>query len=329
MRLLAVPFLALALTVLLVAPAVLADDDEDWGDGERHVDTDVRSDGFDMVSDRAEGAQRDRIRLSLEGSNVEFRFELLASSSSTEAEASLRIRLERVIEFEDRNGDGAFQASDEVREGYRPHDLSLTDVSSADVTSNGVPGVQVTASYSFRDAPNATLGFRATAFGNVATFEDVGLKPVETKIDLLFGAFPYSESDTLPGVELHIRSDKPRGPATVANGLTFRAGNLNATFGWKQAATVDGVDRPVRLTLTENDIGANETEADIAFAYARGSTIVHDSTFGFSQSPVVQIPTTPTTVLGNPVFYTVGVLAAVAVFGSFAFARMGRKAKGT
>jgi len=289
------------------------------------LETDVRSDGFEMVSDRIQGERHDRIRFSLDGNNVEFRFDLHENASATEAEAGLRIRLDRIIEFRDQNGDGAFQQTDDVRAEYEPGDLSLTGILAANVTSNGVPGVQVTANYTFRDVPNATLGFRATAFGTPTTFENLDLKPVEMKVDLLFGSFPYTESGTLPAVELRVESEGPGTPETLADGIVFRAGNLNATFRWKQVAVVDGVERPVRVTVIQNEIGLNETEADVAFAYVRGSAIEHDPTVGFSPSVLVRIVPTG---LGNAAFYAVGVLTAVAVFGTFAFARKGRKAKG-
>lgn len=319
----AVPLLALALAAALLIPAVAANGD-DWNEEERRVEVEVWPDGFELRSDRVGGAESDRIRLRLDGGNAEFRFDLLATPAAQKVEAGLRVRLERIVEFRDENGDGTFQASEPVRAEFNAGELTLTGVYSEDVVSEGVLGVQVTANYTFAEYPESLVGFRATAFGDLTNFAQVGLRPVETKIDILLDGFPYVEGLTLPAIEVRIKAEGESVAEIVRDTLSFRAGNLSAFFGWKRTATVDGQASPVGVTLTIDEATPGELEASVAFAYAHGSAIVHDPTVGFFQTPAGGV--TPV-ILGNPAFYAFGVIAAAAVFAILALARRGRKVK--
>lgn len=318
---------ALAAALILLMPSVAVADDE-WGEDGRRLEVDRSSDWFELRSDRVAGDVRDEVCLDLDGSNIRFDFELRESPDAVETEAGIRLELERVIEFRDANGDGAFQSSDDVRAEYDAGDLTLTSLTSDPASSGGVDGIEVTATYNFTDIPGASLVFRATAFGNVTTFQGLPQRPVDVKLDLVLMDFPYEEGDTLPAIELKVAAEAPRGPNVTARDVSFTSGNLTSFFSWKDVADVDGTERPVRTTAVrlpdEVDGGEVEVVLSLTFAYARGANIVHDPTFGFDLASVGAV----VTLLGNWGFYAFGAVLAAVVFGSLALARRGRKAKG-
>ena len=323
----ALRLLAFALTAALLLPAVRADGDG-WEDEGREIEVQHDNDGFEIISDRAEGAEHDRVRLRLEGQNAEFRFDF-GEEGSAVPEAELKVRLERVIEFRDANGDGAFQAADDLRDEYDVGDLVLTGVDSVPVSSGGVDGLQVTADYAFRDLPMAHLAFRVTVFGNLTTFQGLQQSPVDMKMDLILENF-LQESDTLPAIALRVQAEAPEGPSITAEELSFTAGNVTAKFLWTTTAEVDGVDRPVGVTIepqeSEVENGTVEAVAEVTFAYARGSSVVHDPPLGFSLATVLGGPVAQ--LLGNVAFYALGAVAAGALFAALAYARKGRRVKG-
>jgi len=149
------------------------------------------------------------------------------------------------------------------------------------------------------------------------------------KMDLILEDF-LQESDTLPAIALRVQAEAPEGPSITAEELSFTAGNVTAKFRWKTTAEVDGVDRPVGVTIepqeSEVENGTVEAVAEVTFAYARGSSVVHDPTLGFSLATVLGGPVAQ--LLGNVAFYALGAVAAVALFAALAYARKGRRVKG-
>jgi len=315
---------AAILGAVLFAPMASATDD--WEDGARRLEVDARTDGFELRSERRVGEGHDEIRLRLEGDAVRFRFELRQAAGAVDADAELRLELERVIEFRDDNpSDGSFEEWENVRAEYAQSDLTLTAVSIRNVSAAGVPGIEVTATYTFNGAPASSLTFRATAFGDLTSFQDLVQHPVEVKADILFYDFPYTEADTLPGIVFRVRAASTSPPNITADGVAFEAGDLKGTFRWKDNATVDGNETRVGVTVHEWVGQVGERELSVAFAYARGADIVHDPTFGFLQTITEAIGR----VLGEPVFYAIGAAAAVTVFGGLAAGRKSRKVKRT
>lgn len=319
------PFLLAALlAIALVLPLARADDNG-WEDEGRDVHATSSSDGFEMRSENV-GTYRDEMRLQLEGSNAEFRFDLYASAGATSAEAELRAGIEHVVEFAD-NGDSRLGPGDTILATYDPGNLEFRGVSAENVTSpGGVPGVQVTATYGFHDS-EGTLRFRATAFGNVTTFQGATQSPVEVKLDLLLNGFPYTSGSGLPAVELRVQAEATNGPALPTDGVSFTAGNVTAKFGWKTTAVVDGTPAPVGVTVTRLPNDGSEATVSVAFAYPHGDAIEHDPTFGYART----LPTSGgglPPLLGDWTFYAVGGVAALAVFVPLALVRGGRKVKG-
>ena len=317
---------ALAAAMSLLVPSVAVADGE-WGEDGRALDIEWSSDRFELRSDRVAGDVHDEIRLRLDGSNVRFDFELRESPGATEAEAGIRLELERVIEFRDANGDGAFQASDDVRGEYDQGDLELVSLTSGPASSGGIDGIEVTATYNFTNKPGSELAFRATAFGNVTTFQGLPQRPVDVKLDLVLTDF-LEENDTLPAIELKVAAEAPGGPNVTTRDVSFTSGNLTGVFSWKDVADVDGVERPVRTTAVrlpdEVEGGEVEVVLSLTFAYARGANITHDPTFGFDLATVATV----VSLLGHWGFYALGAGLAAVVFASLALARRGRKAKG-
>jgi len=310
------------LALVLLAPLASADD---WEDGARRLEVDAGSEGFELRSDRREGEGHEEIRLRLEGDAVRFRFELREEAGAVDADAELRLELERVIEFRDENADGAFQDGEDVRAEHTPSDLTLTAVSARNVSAAGVPGIEVTANYAFDAAPSSGLAFRATIFGDLASFQDLVQHPVEVKADILFSDFNYTENDTRSGIVFRVRAASTSPPNITADGIAFEAGDLKGSFRWKDTATVDGNETRVGVTVRPESGAVGEQDLSVAFAYARGANIVHDPTFGFLRTITEAVGR----ILGNPAFYALGAAAAVFVFGGLAAGRRGRKVKRT
>ena len=308
----------MAALVLLVPP--VASHGGEWEEEGRDVRVDVTADTFELRSDRTEGEGSDQIRFRLDGDNIRFRLDFREDATDLTAEAELRVELERVFEFRDADGDGGFQDGEDVRSEHQASDLELLNLTSSAVSSGGVDGIQAAATYRFRDAPGSTLTFRATVFGDAATFQGLPLDPVDVKVDFLFDNFPYRDGDTLPALEARV--DALAGTSNLTlDAISFAAGNLTATFRWEDTATVDGIDRPVRTTVASRE---NES-LSVTFAYARGADIVHDPTLGFSLRDVLA---TTSRILGNPAFYALGVVASLAVFSGLVLIRR-RKVKGS
>jgi hypothetical protein len=318
---------ALLLAFVMLVPVVSGDGDDEteWEDEERRLEIREETDRFELRSD-LEGEDGDRIRLRLDGDNIRFRFDLQEEIGSVESEAEMRVELERVFEFRDENGDGRFDAGDDVREEYDQGELELVDIAPVQTESGGVEGWEVTALYDFVDFPGSTLAFRVTAFGNLTTFQGLQQRPVDLKLDLVFVAFPYTEGDTLPGIELKLESEAHEQPEISGTSASFTAGNLTAVFSWKTVAEVDGVETDVGTTVVELPAEAdepNERVFSVTYAYARGADITHDPTFGFLRSPFEVVAG----VLGDVGLYLLGVLAAVAVFAALAVTARRRKVK--
>ncbi len=321
--------MTLLLGLMLLAPLAGAHEEEhEWEDDDRTLEVEEDETGVEIRSDRDDELGDDRVRLRLDGDAIEFDFQLQEGEEPREVESELEVELERILEFEDENGDGAFQNSDDVRESYDKNDLTLENITISNVSSGGVDGVQVSARYAFLAFPGSYLEFQVTAFGNLTSFQGVLQRPVELKMDIIFEAFPYTEATTLPAVELDVKTEAPEETNLTGDQVAFTTGNLTAVFSWLRTATVDGVDQRVGVTVgpaeTEIEDGQVETVHPVVFAYARGDNIVHDPTFGFVRS-VVPISET-LSILGNTLFFAIGIAAAVIVFAVLAFARRKRKA---
>jgi len=327
MKALAATMVAFALAVALLLPAVHAEDGDEWETERRRVEVQRESDGFELRSDRAVGALHDRIVLRLDGPDVRFRYKLLEERNATRAEAELRVELDQLVEFRDVNGDGVLRpAEDAVRATYDRGDLAFAGVTSVDVVSAGVPGVQVIANYTFLAVPNATLGFRATVFGDPTTFEGTSQTPVQIKLDLLLDAFPFTEADTRPAITLKAEIESRFAASATTEAMMFSAGNLSAVFRWRPTADVDGIAQAVGVAVTPlpGEAEPGEQAWGVAFAYERGASIVHDPTFGFTLESFVR---TGGGILGDVGLFALGAGAAAVLFLVLALAGKQRKVK--
>ena len=124
---------ALMAAFLLLAPAVLADSDG-WEEEARDQEVRLDADTFELRSGRVGG--EDEVRFLLDGDNVRFRLDFRDHRGDVEAEAELRVELERVFEFRDENGDGAFQEGEDVRAEHGPSDFDLQGLNSSAVKSD-------------------------------------------------------------------------------------------------------------------------------------------------------------------------------------------------
>ncbi len=318
--------LSLALAFVLSIPSVRSDDV--WETERRRVEFREDVDGFELDSDLATGAVRDRIVLRFEGPDVRFRYKLLEEANATQAVAELDVELDELVEFRDANGDGMFRpAEDDVRATYDKGQLVLGGVASEDISSAGVPGIQVTANYTIAGIPTAGLEFRATVFGDPTTFQGASQAPVEVKLDFLLDGFPFTEGNTRPAITLRADIESRFAASATTEGLAFSAGTLSAVFRWRGTAEVDGTVEPVGVVVQslpgEGEPG--EQAWGIAFAYARGASIVHDPTFGFTWNPDVIVSPR---VVGDVRLFALGAVAAATLFLVLALVGRRRRVKG-
>lgn len=192
-----------------------------------------------------------------------------------------------VIEFEDLNGDGAYDLDDAVLAAWRIGALEANASTSEDGTLKIVydlpPGGRL--AFVYHEPENA-----------------------RAKFDIAFSGFAYSSETS----QLALRS------AFAAKNAAYHADRADpalvaeddgrlAVFDWKDEVVVDGVEHPVLATVYLGE-GAAEGTAQLYLSYPRGEEILHDPSLGFV---TVQSVAVAKQVLLHPASYAVAALVAV------------------
>ncbi|HLE96209.1 MAG TPA: hypothetical protein VI997_02470 [Candidatus Thermoplasmatota archaeon] len=253
---------------------------EDETDVESETEWDEDSSGTGAAENRG----RDRVRIERNhGLEVRIEHEAHGVDVSMRDNATVlelreprsdRVAIEvaflELLEFEDVNGDGAFDLDDRILRAFR-----VADLSAGAETLDGV------ATVTYALPPGGSLAFRHRA------------EIDREKFDVVLDGYSYSSSTSYValraafiGESASFRSDL-RAPALVSTS----AGRA-AYLDWVPAAAADGVEQPVFATVYVGGAAAAGT-AQLYLTYPRGEIVVHDPAVGFldiqSLAPVVQV----------------------------------------
>lgn len=304
-----------------------ADDDRselrrEVDDVERKVEVDGHKASVELK--REDNATEDKVELTLDTEDAALEVKFEAEEGDAETERKLEATFHVLLEYEDANANGAFDAGEPVASAWLlSDDADADDVDAledlapngtvawdlpvvTDVASNdGTPGKQISANATFGPDGNATFGLDMRVYGDFALEDDFTLEPTEAKIDIRVDGYPFERNDTALALMLtteakteldedHDDIDRDQTGVVASDTLGDRVVNL--TFTWSDNATVDGASTAVHTTLlefkeeteTEMDAEGNATESKVektfALSYARGDAVVHDPVMGVSYS---------------------------------------------
>lgn len=285
------------------------DDDEDEREDEmKHkVETSVSGDEVEVELKREASESESKIEFKVDLSEAKFELEYEEETEALETEQKLEVRLSRLLEFVDGDGDGIFDEGETILSSYAIG--SDGDDLSGDVPENGsvlwaqptlsdlsvgaMTGKKIEARGSFGADGNATFGLDIMVFGDFTMLNGSQLMPTDVKIDFLILDFPYTSNDSQVGLLMktktkqeqereneHIDADEDGIVASSATDLSA----VNLAFTWKSMANIDGVDATVGTTVLAQEV---ESEADeyefkqrFVLSYARGDAIIHDPVAG-------------------------------------------------
>ena len=306
------------------------EDDEDEEDEEderedemkHEVKTSISDDEIEVKLEREAADSESEIEFKLDLSEAKFKLKYEEENEVMESEQKLEVRLTRLLEFVDGDGDGAYDEGETILSSYAigsdgddlsgdvPENGSINwaQPSISDITSGTTSGKMVEARGSFGPGENATFGIDIMVFGDFTMLNGSQLMPTDVKIDFLILDFPYTANNSQVGLLMktktkqeqereneHIDSDED---GIVASSTTDLAA-VNLAFTWKSMATVDGVDEAVGTTVlresVENEPDEFEFEQRFVLSYARGDSIVHDPVAGvaYASNPATAAGTSP------------------------------------
>lgn len=284
------------LAVLVATPLAAAD----RHGGERTVETEVEDSDARIELKQERGATEDKVVLEFGTDDAELQVKYEFESPDQSVERKLRAQLHQLVEFEDRDGDGAHSLGEPVRSAYALFDdadgASAADCNGAaqgqplqlrDVESDGARlGKQVVGAALLRsdeESPTsavdellsgfvaedrAVFGFRLTVFGTDVVFQDEPVAPSEAKIDFGVQNYPFTANGTMLALVLETETTTEtefEGGEDEGNGAVGQDEVVNGTavrlrFSWESEAAVDGERVPVGVTLLAEQT-ENETEA--------------------------------------------------------------------
>lgn len=313
------------LILLIVAAALLfaglatlttAQDDDDQDDPaevERKVEVETDEEGVSMVFKREDGASEDKVEMKFSVDDATFRTKYETENVTEETELKLSVVFGALAEFQDADGDGAYDDGETLVSAWSLGEGGETELEGApdleelggdrsidwgtpevrDVTADGVAGKTIVVAGTFDGAGAFLLRFHV--FGDFVDFQGESLHPTSAKIDIVFRDYPFQEDDTLLALFMETESkaeheieddhdEVEEDEEGVASSAMLDDRNMSLVFTWKGNATVDGDDTTVHTTVlaekteSESEEGETEEKHEKAFAltYARGTNIVHD-----------------------------------------------------
>lgn len=326
------------LALLLLAPLALAKDDDEDDNDERDVrklELDVDDRKATLKLERALAGVEDAVKIEFDAEKAKVQVKHEEETETGEREQKLEARFLTLLEYVDADGDGAYDAGEEVAsawalgESEKDHGIRTNGtvrwggIEVTDAASGNATGKKLSSRASF--GPNATFGLDFFVYGQFTFLGNASLEPTEAKIDIVIQHYPYVRSGSALAVVVDLkakeefeRDDAGEDEEGVFSEMT--SGNLTfrLAFTWLETATVDGVERAVHATVLKNKEEAKggeiEQRARVALSYPRGDLIVHDPTIGVSyetQGADVRAVPLP----------SLGVLAAVASFAALLRAR--------
>ena len=219
----------------------------------------------------------------------EVKIEYKSEVNSSETKSELKVRVQGLVEFNDTNNNGIFDANDTTLQVYKFDDIGFGALqrSTRDLGAGFTEHII-----------NATTtdGVFTMVFHISETFTQsngVNLKPTSVKIDYIIDHFIYTSNTSLLALDTKVEStskveeseDSPDEQDHFAtNEATVKtAGDNTAYFSWVKTAQVDGVTTDVGVSVYES----SDNDQKLYFIYQHGDLIVHDPTVGVQASAVL------------------------------------------
>ena len=298
-----VVFLLLLVFMLsLFSPTVAADSDDSDDDG---IDDDI-----EYLNERGLRVEREPQRIEIksvllnaeviEEIEVEMRsedaikvkLEFSKYNNSVEPELEISLEFREIIEFQDDNGNGAYDNGDNEVSSYDLRDTHYDDIAYfTQTTDDGETEHVMTAQTS-----DGVFKVVFHAVANFAKIESGILTPSEIKLDLIIQNYSYEDNNTQlalmskleAGVEVEGEEEHESEHGEInedhlsefedehEDKLVISSPEALGFFSWLDTAEVDGVSTPVK-TSTENE---SEGGVKLYFTYERGTSINHDPKLG-------------------------------------------------
>lgn len=212
-------------------------------------------------------------------------------------------RFEKIREFEDRDGNGAYDLGDRVIREYLIEDLPILNLRQERLETDA-------------DGWMGRIDYQLPqggVFSLIFTTKDGS--PDDTKIDVEFRDFPYATARSQLALQIRLAAatDWVIEEGDTEDRLVFAgAGGVNGYFSWVRHAEADGRESPVvARVLEEHKTAAGERDVVLYLGYERADHIFHDPSLGIFDGNFVE--ELSDVEVGNLVVYGT-TLAAVLVF---------------
>ncbi len=214
-----------------------------------------------------------------EGLTVQMQYRNQAEAQA--ANVQMKVTFQRMVEYEDKDGNGQLGPGDEVVTTYDLEGTGWDDLEHVDETAeDGRMMHRITARTSdgvFAMVTRTTETRAQTSSGEVS--------PNLMKIDLVVEDFPWTRTTTRLALEAKVEA---HGPVTTVSDPARRAYMVEGESGiesdvdgdvgfytWMHSYQLDGEEGQVRAQVTGDGDGTRLT-----FNYAQGDSIVHDPKLG-------------------------------------------------
>ncbi|MBC8437818.1 MAG: hypothetical protein H8D82_00950 [Euryarchaeota archaeon] len=319
------------------------EDGDEREDRVKHdVDVDISGDEIKVELKREIGHDETKIEFKVDLSEAKFKLKFEEETGQLETEQKLEVVMQRLFEYVDANGNGAYDEGEVIASGYRIGDSgdSLSDSPDngsvdwgqptlSDITTGGISGKAMSARGTFGAESEGVFGLDIKVYGDFTMLNGSQLLPTEVKIDFIIENYPYTQNDSVLGLLLKTKtkqeqdrqnSDIDNNEEGVVATSSTDANAVSLGFAWKQTATVDGVDMPVHTTVMKSETETSEDEFEFkqrfVLGYARGDVIVHDPVAGVSYASAASAAVEEGKWYNLPGF---GVLATLTAFIGTAF----------
>jgi len=227
----------------------------------------------------------------------------------------LEIRLVRLLEFSDTNGDKGYADGEpilsQVNLDHRSMQYAIPSVFGLDDSAARINlPIRHNSSASYGDSSDGWLGQNEAAFGSFdgmgftlsgsgpvslavtgyqwfdsRSFQGTNMTPGRVKIDLSIGSYPFQSLNSRLAVELNVTSFSQQSstdwsvlPSTYGEGLGIDASNTTAVFAWASTALADNVSAQVVGTVLPVD----SLSRSVYFSYPYAASIQHDPVLGIT-----------------------------------------------
>jgi predicted transcriptional regulator len=272
-----------------------ADEDNDGIDdelekmNERSLDVQVSNESVSIQSESRQGQQKDKYEVTIQKDEGHLSFSLTYHSDSNllASEISIKLVLERIIEYNDTNGNGIYdaasdsivQAVDLVTFGSFTHDQMVFE---------GNVSVHHLVIRAAADMFIVDIWIGDGFF----TVNNTIVTPAQLKLGITLDAFPFLNATSQLAIEVSMEyneevqensetEDELLGLDTNETSIETKktASNVGGYFSWSEQATVDSITRSVNASTV---LHGSEPNHLVYLTYPRGALIIHDPKVGFS-----------------------------------------------